>query len=43
VGGVRCPSCNKKYGEYLEGVFVFFCKGCDRTVVLDTTEKAVIK
>jgi len=40
---VRCPDCNKKYGEYLEGVLVFFCRRCEKTVVLDTKEKSVIK
>ena len=26
--GVRCPMCNKKVGEELEGTFVFTCPKC---------------
>jgi hypothetical protein len=32
---VRCPYCDKKLAEHLEGIAVFFCRQCQIPVTID--------
>ena len=39
---VRCPNCNKKWAERLEGILWVFCKGCKELVRLEISKQVDI-
>ena len=39
---VRCPGCNKKLADHVEGLFITKCPRCHETVVVDRRVKVAL-
>ncbi len=39
---VRCPTCNKKLAEDLQGIATFRCRRCKQNIVVDRRDTPVV-
>ena len=39
---VRCPHCNMKLAEFVEGLAMFTCRRCKKAIIIDSRVPVVV-